>query len=61
MRAEPLSVSELAEEIGVSRVTLWSWTKAGLVPEPRRQAGKRAEYDAPAVMVARALAASRGH
>lgn len=61
MRAEPLSVAELADEVGVSRITIHAWTKAGLIPEPKRRAGKRAEYAPSAVLVAKSLASARGH
>jgi DNA-binding transcriptional MerR regulator len=41
---EPISRSELARALDVSRISLIRWEKAGLIPAPERIAPNRALY-----------------
>ena len=55
-----ITQNEAAERLGVSRVALWNWRKAGKGP-PVVMIGKRPHYDATKVeaFAARRLAAGR--
>lgn len=55
-----ITQNEAAERLGVSRVALWNWRKAGKGP-PVVMIGKRPHYDATEVeaFVAQRLAAGR--
>ena len=57
----PITRSELAERLGVSRVTLWNWERAKLIPAPERVNGRRVEFSAASALVAAAVAEARGH
>lgn len=50
-----MQAEALARDIGVSRTTLWRWTRAGLLPSPRRS-GRPVIYSPAAVTMARSLA-----
>lgn len=57
----PITRTELAERLGVSRVTLWAWERAKLIPAAERINGRRVEFSAASTMVAAAVAEARGH
>ena len=42
--AEFYTTEEIAEIAGVSRVTVWRWRKANLIPQGRRYRGKERLY-----------------
>lgn len=50
-----MSVTELANDLGVGRTTLWRWIRAGLVPEPVKQ-GRQSILNPTAIRMARSLA-----
>lgn len=50
-----MQAANLADDIGVPRMTLYRWTRANLVPAPTRY-GRQAIYSPAAVAAARALA-----
>jgi hypothetical protein len=50
-----ISAEALAKEVGIGRTTLWRWTRAGLLPQPRRH-GRQALYSPVARRQARLLA-----
>lgn len=58
---EPISRTDLAKALGVSRVTLWNWERANLIPSPLTINGRRVEFSTTAAMVASAVAEARGH
>lgn len=35
---------ELAEQLGVSKVTIWRWTKEGILPPPRKLGSRAVGY-----------------
>jgi predicted DNA-binding transcriptional regulator AlpA len=39
------TIEEVAQAAGVSRVTVWRWRKAGLIPQGRRYRGRERLYD----------------
>jgi hypothetical protein len=49
-----LNTNQLAAAAGVSRVSLWRWQRAGLIPAPERR-GRQAIYAPAAVIAARSL------
>jgi len=49
-----LCTTKLAADVGVSRVTIFNWTRAGLLPAPERR-GRNRLYSAAAVIMARSL------
>lgn len=51
-----MSRAELARHIGVTRMTLYNWEKAGLIPAGVRIAARRTEFSPAAVAAAEALA-----
>lgn len=38
---ERMSISEVAQMLGVSRYTIWKWARAGLLPVPVRIGGRQ--------------------
>lgn len=56
---KPLSRSELARELGIGRVTLWTWERAGRIPAPVRVRGNRSEFSPAAQMAAAAIVEAR--
>lgn len=52
-----MQTEALARHIGVSRTTLYRWTRSGLVPPATRQ-GRTALFSPAAIAVARNLAES---
>lgn len=50
-----MEANTLAVELGIGRTTLWRWSRASLIPKPKRS-GRQALYSPAAVAAARALA-----
>jgi len=50
-----MNTGQLAAEVNVTRVTLWSWQKSGAIPAPTRR-GRQKVYSPAAVEIARSLA-----
>ncbi len=50
-----MQAEALARDVGVARMTLYRWTRAGLLPAPDRR-GRTALYSRAAVTIARRLA-----
>ena len=49
--------SQLARHIGVDRVTIWEWERAGLIPAGERVSARRTIFSPDAIAAATALAA----
>ena len=56
---KPLTRSELARSLGVCRVTLYNWQKAGRIPAPERVSPTRSEFSPEAQMAAAAIVEAR--
>ena len=54
--SHPINRSELARAIGVDRITVWAWERAGKIPAARRVSGKRSEYSPADQLAIRAYA-----
>lgn len=54
---KPLTRSALARALGVSRVTLWNYEKAGRLPAPAIVNSRRSEFPPEAQMIAHDLVA----
>ena len=54
---QPLCRSELARALGVGRVTLWRYEKAGLIPPPVAVNSRRSEFPVESQMIAADLVA----
>jgi hypothetical protein len=50
--------SELARHVGVDRVTIWNWERAGMLPSGRRISASRTIFGPASVAAAEALARS---
>ena len=44
-RIELISSGKLADRLGVSRRTVWRWTKEGRLPKPRKLGDNTTRYD----------------
>ena len=49
---QQLTDKEIAKALGVSRMTVWRWTKAGRLPQPRKLGGHTTRWDSREVMEA---------
>ena len=49
---QQLTDREIAEALGISRMTVWRWTKAGRLPKPRKLGGHTTRWDSLEVMEA---------
>lgn len=43
---------DVAQALGISRMTVWRWTKAGLLPQPRKLGHHTTRWDSREVMEA---------
>ena len=46
MKKTVLSTNDIANQFGISRVTLWKWRQKGYIPKPTYQMGQRPYWDA---------------
>ena len=49
---QQLTDKDIAKALGISRMTVWRWTKAGRLPQPRKLGGKTTRWDSVEVMAA---------
>ena len=49
---QQLTDKEIAKALGVSRMTVWRWTKAGRLPQSRKLGGHTTRWDSREVMEA---------
>ena len=49
---QQLTDKEIAQALGVSRMTVWRWTKAGRLPQPRKIGERTTRWDSEEVMAA---------
>lgn len=49
---QQLTDRDVAQALGVSRMTVWRWTKAGLLPKPRKLGGHTTRWDSREVIEA---------
>ena len=49
---QQLTDKEIAQALGVSRMTVWRWTKAGRLPQPRKIGANSTRWDSVEVMAA---------
>ena len=49
---QQLTDRDVAQALGISRMTVWRWTKAGRLPQPRKLGGKTTRWDSLEVMEA---------
>ena len=49
---QQLTDKEIAHALGISRMTVWRWTKAGRLPQPRKIGAHTTRWDSGEVMEA---------
>ena len=49
---QQLTDKEVAHALGISRMSVWRWTKAGRLPKPRKIGGNTTRWDSVEVMAA---------
>ena len=49
---QQLTDKDIAKALGISRMTVWRWTKAGRIPQPRKIGERTTRWDSREVMEA---------
>lgn len=49
---QQLTDKEIAQALGISRRTVWRWSKAGRIPQPRKLGANSARWDSNEVQAA---------
>ena len=49
---QQLTDREVAKALGISRMSVWRWVKAGRLPQPRKLGGNTTRWDSKEVMEA---------
>ena len=49
---QQLTDKEIAKALGISRMSVWRWTKAGRLPQPRKIGANSTRWDSVEVMAA---------